>query len=796
MTDPQSKANPPAPQREQSPPHHRQESTASPGAPEPEGAGDSILLEGNIHASNSQIHNEINNEWNEYNNIELCLDVNARSLQLTPERFESIGLDRLQQIWQSFLFEHGAVERIVGALEKRRILVLAGKPESGKTGLAQLIAARLVNRRICSGALLCRDLNAKTRVDLRALTGEESRFQGRTLILRNALSRNTDLIRFVERLTESELQSWIDRLLDAGSFLILTASEMGSIRQRLSGLGILQEAPRPSSRMLLQGLQTCSRRRIEQLRGEEGNVTADEVEHFLQERGAEAAEKLESLPRIERFVRDYLIELAKGQLSFQQALERMDDTTEWLLADLPKDPETFYRVLALTLCSAAPIDMNAPWSGFEKLRRILSDFFRRELQQPHTERDLQSLYRRTEELEKSRAVLVQQGSAQPDGVAFLDPRSAEKLWQTLLGPGREIISTLLPLLQELAAGDDSFLRQSAAQALGRIGQIDPPRMIYPLIEYSPDMGASLGSLFQGILGSRDTAYRQACLARLRQALRSNPRRTLRSLLSVARIDLERALQEMKSFAMDRLTLQWRALHGESVRIREAEARIRATAPRGLVYKKIEALHRQAESQLAARIVPENIRPVMIAFSEVLTGLFFTSVDESLLLRTLRGWMQEHPESLGSLIPFLFLHPRGTASRLENISRRAAKISDSERSPLLLAAHVDSNAAMALQDFILEVYVRHQSFPGIFRHLQEMRFRSLLATWAQEAVAQRTTRTTMTRLLSGLFTSEDPRMGDWVLRQAQQPCPSEELTDLRRLAIEALTRPSSLKPAHR
>ena len=105
-------------------------------------------------------------------------------------------------------------------------------------------------------------------------------------------------------------------------------------------------------------------------------------------------------------------------------------------------------------------------------------------------------------------------------VRFRDERYPQRLWQALLGPARGLATLMIPLLRELALGQRSRLREIAASALGRLGQIGPFDLAVPLLQVGLVKASNreelAGCFLQGSAGSDDKTYRDLCLTTLRR----------------------------------------------------------------------------------------------------------------------------------------------------------------------------------------------------------------------------------------------------------------------------------------
>ncbi len=783
-----------------------------------DGQGNTVGLSGeHIDAPNARIANQINDTRKSYHYYQAG---EATSVPLSPEEhFEAFGTDRLNRLLQEMLFDRGQLEQLTKTLEETRILTLVGRPEMGKASLALLTAARLQQRYDLHGAMLCRALDGNVRVDPNELTGDVPEYHGHVIIIKNAFSRaRSDLSRFVEGLTGLRLESYRERLAACNTFLVLTASQA----DRHRGLDFLREISPPSTTILRQGLERRVRQWFLERPPGGDHAVVSPVEDLLRDQGESIAAHLGSLSRIDRFVREYLADVVSGRLSLADALERIDDLDRWLLTDLPCDPETWYAVLALTLCSAAPMPQSVPWLQFEGLRRALSRFFVRELHETRRPRTIQDLCQGWT-LARARAEMVRSRFPEPQGIRFQVNDYPNRLWQALLGSGRSLLSLLLPLLRELADGKDTHLRQCAARALGRIGQIDPPYVIRAFVHRALENTRSipLGHLYQGILGSEDPSYRDGCLADFRELLRGDDEEAtlaIRSLRQIGMLDLGFALQELRAIAEDRLEVRWTELRNASTILRSIEELIRNVvdpvefgkhlrsiremcSQKGLLVileliRKIEnpgdvavvirELREDSQWLLTTEMVSEETQRTLQAIQFVITGLFDSLPDHGPLLRELLTWIQSEKKDAGALVGFLFLHPGGLAPFLEGVSSSTEGPDRRFCSPVLHGARSDPEAAASLRDLLQEVFLQLGAFPGAFRHQMEERFRNLLAAWAREAKDLAAVRPVMVDLLAGLFESRHNELSSWVLRLARDPEAKKEDEALKALSIEAIT----------
>ena len=146
--------------------------------------------------------------------------------------------------------------------------------------------------------------------------------------------------------------------------------------RRLESLGHPADLTPPAPDLLHRALHSFSARLPQQ--GGRGEA----VRSFLADHATDLARELRTIPRIARFVHEYLAEVAAGNLPLHQALGRMDDLSQWLTADLAGDLDAQAAVLALVFGSAVPPAAGMPFFAFDDLRRRITELLRRELRLP------------------------------------------------------------------------------------------------------------------------------------------------------------------------------------------------------------------------------------------------------------------------------------------------------------------------------------------------------------------------------------------------------------------------------
>jgi len=730
----------------------------------------------------------------------------THAVRLSPQDFKAIGPEELESYRAEWEFESCEIRAMADELANHRILILCGEPELGKTSIAILLAARLQEQRQdVGGASLCRAIDDHMLIDLDGLLGAEPSYHGRTLILKNAFSaRNADLKHFAARLAET-WSAYQERLERSRSFLILTTETNPAPGSDLERLKLQWNLERPRPDLLTAAL----RKRAAALKADAD--AAAKIASWLENLAEACVDRLGTFPRVARFVRDYLTDVAVGRLGFDQAIGRMDDLSRWLLEDLPQDQDAWCTALALTLCCAAPGIGSVSWLQFEQLRRALDCLIRRELRCHHDRRQVADLCRGSTVLERARAeVLDQVRFPTPHLILFRDRRDAARLWQVLLAQGRPLLGLLVPGLLELTTGKEPGLRQCAARALGRIGQVDPLRISLRLMRRwaRKQRHELLGPLLQGIVASDDPGYVRGCLGWLDELLEGDPEKAaptaVASLRELALPAGDQALDRLEKVALARFELQWEPLRKLARDLAEAEASVRAeTARRG----QADDLLRLAELKpilLDGTIVPEPALRLLSAFQYALNGITWSAPSLDRVFSRLSRWMRDEPARLGPLVALLFLRQGGVAACLRPAGPGAADgAADDSFAAEWLREALTEESAPALCRFLAGVFHQLRSFPGPFRVLLEDSFRSLLASWASASRGDGALRPAMVALLAGLFAAPDPELSETVLRMAKQPITAkqggdglrrakeprttmENMADLRELAVEAIT----------
>jgi len=714
----------------------------------------------------------------------------ASAKVLSPGHFETWSPSRLQKEVGELESDEALISNLVATLMERRILILVGEPELGKAAIAMLMANQICRQAEASGMSLCQRLEGAVRIDFNELTGDESAYHDQLLIIKDAFAwHNADLQRFCAEMTLTTARSYADRLKEVDSYLVLT-SDSSKLQETasLQNLGILQQMQRPAPDLLAKGFKHHAVHLMKVL-GERAIPTdkVKKVEEFVNSNGPALAEKLGTFPRVARFVRDYLVSTAEEHLTEEQALERMDDLRRWLLSDLIEDFDAFCFALALVLCSGTRPE-GIPWLRFERVRRVVETALRRELRRSTKDREVRELCLHEAVVAKARAEIVRSPFPEGDIIRFTDERYPVRLWQVLTGPGRNLLALLLPLLHSMLHERDLFQQEVAAQALGRIGQLDPTFVTTPLLYNwihgeQADQAEILGQLLQGVMSSGDHSYRNGHLALLLQtAVGGNlkaARAAVVSLKGVGNIDLQAALAGLRHVLNDRVEIAWDVLNEAVSMLREFEESVSR-----------EELREAGWVVLSTGFASEEGAFILGAVQYTIAGLMFSLLDLTPVLEGLADWMVEDKENLAPLVVFLFLHERGLANlmrryKLTIVRDWRAKPMRCDRIVYALGAGDEANKRV--QTFLLRIFRSLSRFPGLFREILRAELFAKLKDWAQEACEVPVLRDAVVQLLAELRNSRDAELSAAIDRwlRGDHDFANRE-SELHKIAVDVLT----------
>jgi hypothetical protein len=718
--------------------------------------GSTIAIEfasGTVSADSIKIAGQVFNQ-----NFHLLAGAGAAEpVHLSSRHFAFRTAEEVARCEAELIFETLEIEELRSSFEETRFLILTGEAEGGKGSLGLLLGSRLIHRLRGKGMLACHALGASVQVDLEEVAGDEA-FGRQVVMLEDCLAgENADLRAFLKTLDPLRLATLQERLRKSSSAILLTAaaSSLADLERRLDSLGILRTVAPPTADLRVRALRHFAARLPPH-----GSETAA-VASFLAENEMEVARELKTIPRIARFVHEYLAEVVAGRLPLRQALSRMDDLSQWLTTDLAGDLDAQAAVLAIVVGSAVPPAPGMPWLAFDRLRRRITEVLRKELRIPHDQPSSPAGLGRAF-LDRARAHVATVPSPAPDLVRFRNEGYPQILWRALVGPARELATLLIPLLREVALGSDPHLRPSAASALGRLGQIGPADLVAPQLKrwiLQTSAREDLPGLFlQGSAGGDDKSYKEFCLAALREpALGTDAaaaEAAVRSLSFLGQPDPDVPIRELCGIVQARLSLQIDVLRQVDQEIVTKEESIRRVRNPRKVSSLLQSLYDQGHDWLIGAVVAEDQIRLLGAVQYALAGVLFSQGGGSgPVLRELAARMKAEPVKLAPLFAYLFLHRQGLIDLLDRNKWRSGAAGPAA-SRFLLASRPGERDPDALRDLMERIFAALETFPGFFRSLLEKRFFAILKSWMREGCEVIGLRPTVVLLLSALLASRN------------------------------------------
>jgi hypothetical protein len=680
----------------------------------------------------------------------------AEPVPLAKRHFRLRTTQELDLCRAELVFETQETAELEALFSEERFLVLAGEPEGGKGSLGLLLGAHLTDTFEWQGMLACRGLSQSVQVDLEKLASDGELAQHVVMFEDVLAGENSDLKTFLKTLDTLRLATLKERLHKNSAAILLTAtsSSLTGFASRLESLNVLRTLSLPEPDLLVRACY-CFAARLPRY-GERKEA----VGSFLAAHALEIARELKTIPRVARFVQEYLAEAADGNLTLRQALGRMDDLSQWLTIDLARDLEAQAAVLAIALGSATPAaeGMGMPWFAFDDLRRRILERLREELRIPDDQPSSPAGLGR-DFLDRARAYVADMPSPLSDLVRFRDERYPQRLWQALIGPARDLATLLIPLLKQLAVKSTPVLREIAAAALGRLGQIGPADLAVPLLRQwtrQPVAREDLPGFFlQGSIGSNDETYKDFCLSTLRDLALGDEigaaEAAVRNLGQLGIPEPEVPIRELCRIAQERLTVQMDELRDLEKEIAAREEQIRRQ-PRSTSSTR-QMLHEQSLDLMTATLVPKEQIRLLGAIQYGLAGVLLSQTgDPGPVLRKLSARMKADATQLAPVLAYLFLHRRGLIDLLDRYKWRTAAFSQ-ETSRFLLSARPGESDPKALAELLDRIFLTLDAFPGFFRFLLEERFLAILKAWCREGCEIDGLRPVVAELLSALLAAK-------------------------------------------
>lgn len=428
--------------------------------------------------------------------------------------FTSTDAEPVSETWEdasvrSFRASDDEIDALLRHLEERRVLLLDAARGAGRVMAAIALGRRLRNRGTCAQpTLLVQALDRHVRVDVRQVASRDTRLGNQLVIFRDTLGR-------VEKADRSGWRQMEEQLRERKSFVVFITDSGAGVPDDLSGL------LRPLSRHPRELLGAELDAQIAELERRGG--LAPEVLATLRERREWLLDTFAYAPQLTEFVSLYA-DLNLPGLDMEDAWRRFHDSGGRLLRDRDGDLEGWAAVFALAMAQCVRDARGARWVDFDGLHRRVREWLHADLRwRDRDRREPEAGAAEEPPPEFSDAPLLKAAHAEEyvdhetlaSMVRFRNGVPPEQLWTALLRDHRRALVTALSGLRELAE-EGTPLGLLAARAVGRMGEMDPDRVIVPAVtEWMRTSGGRhqglLGPLFDGVLASGNEQYRTVCL---------------------------------------------------------------------------------------------------------------------------------------------------------------------------------------------------------------------------------------------------------------------------------------------
>jgi hypothetical protein len=738
------------------------------GAPGGEGAPRQANTTGDIEAETVSFATIENQIFHLYRSRAALRDFTCADAQPVSESWEEASA------W-SYGGTGEEVEGLVRHLEEQRVLLLDAARGAGRVMASICLGRRLRDAGSCGKpTLLVQSLDRQVRVDLRRVASRDRELEDRMVIFRDALPR-------VERTDRSGWQQLREQLRERNAYVVfITESATASP----DGLAPTQAFVRPLPRHSRERMEAELEKRLWELGhrcegGAEVAAALDAGRDWLLEAFAYA-------PQLAEFVSLYA-ELNRPGLALEEAWARFRDTGGRLLRDADGDLDAWSGVLALALSQCLRDTRGVRWVDLDRLHRHLRAWLREDL-------DLRAP--RTPEGEEAVPPPPPEFSDEPFLAAahaedYVDPATLacmvrfrggvppEEVWQALLRRHRRALGTLLPGLRRLAEEDEG-LGVLAAQVIGRIGELDPERIVLPVVSRwiaatkGQPQGCA-GALFEGVLGSASKPYQALCLDHLRALGRGGgasggarlpaviaayswigdfePGYAMRELGAIAREELAPMVEDVQRIGRLLARVKQKRDEQRSAAARAVLRRCQSVLDElvSRVYAEKASTYVAMQLSLASLIATRGLRPV---------------------IGELRRWVAEGGWKMGVLVAMMFLNEKGIAERLKKPGAEAggcnalvAWIGEGDDEVRLAARFLGDLFESLATPFLVETELQRHCAASLREHLAEWirdalpvsgnaaAMRSLLETMGRMPVL----REPLLDLLEGPELEGDPRL---------------------------------------
>ncbi|HEV3052407.1 MAG TPA: hypothetical protein VGX50_18995 [Longimicrobium sp.] len=644
----------------------------------------------------------------------------------------------------------GEIETLVTHLAERRVLLLSAERGAGKVSAAIYLGTQLRQTQRCTRLTLVTDsLDRQVRIDVRHLAERDKGLAGRLIIFRKPFGRaDPELARLFEKTDRAEWDQLAARLRQQNAYLVFTADpkDAATFRDRAAVQGLLRELPPHPPTRLEQALD-------EKLQALEGGGAAHEPLRALHAGRGPLLASFHFSSSLAEFV-DFYVDHYRPDLGLEDAIARFHDSSEWLLQELERDFEFWSFGFTLALAQCAPDAQGIAWLDFDRLHRRVRQWLRRDLNQrpaaaETVENDDAEIHPALSEeplLRRCRAEIIKDSSTLGDVVQFRDGAPPGRLWTVILERHRRALTTILPGLRELAEnGSDDLhsLRILAAQILGRIGEVDPHRVVLPLLDrwVRSDRGRHhgvVGPLYDGVIGSGSERYLALCLRHLKQ-LRASGDRGLHAAIGayswIGDHDLGLAMRELGEITREHLSPLIGDVQEVGKLLGKLESVMRKQARAGADVDDLLHCHEMLRDLMG--LVFEEKGPTLLGVQGSLVSLCLTEGAVP-VFREMLKWVAAGGWKTGVLIALMFLHENGIANAL-NASRvevsTAADGPPAVCNPLVMWVAAGNDEVRQTARFLGELYESLMTPHGVDARLQNYCRDSLqghLLDWVRDA----------------------------------------------------------------
>ncbi|HEX6042481.1 hypothetical protein [Longimicrobium sp.] len=575
------------------------------------------------------------------------------------------------------------IDELVTYLEERRVLLLVGDRGARKVSTAVFLGMRLRQRGSCrASTVLVSSLDRQVRIDAQHLAEKDPLVNGRLVIFRRPFGRaDRALAKLLEETDRSGWEQLEDALREQRAYVVFTADPDDARRfHKHPAAGEHARELRPHPRALR---EAELERKLESVAG--GDAQPGLVAALSAGRDV-LLSSFRHAPSLLEFI-DFYVDQGRPELELGEAVARFNDTSTWLLQELEDDFEGWSFAFTLVLAHAVRGAQGVPWMDFDRLHRRVRQWLRRDMNQRapsaawDTADDASELHPAFSEatlLKRCRAEVVKDPGTLVDVIRFQDGTPADRLWNVLLARHRRALTTVLPGLRDMAESGEADLRSLrvlAAQVIGRIGEVDPHRVVLPTMErwvHAPDQRhlMAVGALCEGVLGSEREEYRRVCLRKLREAEAAPaPRDAAAEQWLMAAIgayswigdhELDAAMDALEAIARRHLIPMIGDLQEFAREIDDVELALKDSES-GDGSDPLRLWHAVLRAMMAH--IYQKDAKILMAVQRSLVSLCLTAGPIPVFVE-LRRWIGNTGWKMGVLVALMFLHDRGIARRLK------------------------------------------------------------------------------------------------------------------------------------